>query len=55
MERGYRRFVRGYPNSKIRVAKTRYPYGTKFRGALTHFMALVSFYTSCKHQERLVF
>ena len=32
MERGYRRFVRRYPNSKIRVTKTRYPYGTKFRG-----------------------
>ena len=32
IERGYRRIVRRYPNSKIRVTKTRYPYGTKFRG-----------------------
>ena len=30
MKRGYQRFVHRYHNSKIRVAKTCYPYGMKF-------------------------
>ena len=32
MEQGDRRMVRRYPNSKLRVTKTRYPYVTKFGG-----------------------
>ena len=36
MERGYRRIVRRYPNSKIRVTKTRYFYATKFRGLVKY-------------------
>lgn len=32
MEQGYRRMVRRYPNSKLRVTKTCYPYVTKFGG-----------------------
>ena len=32
MEQGYQRIVCQYPNSKIRLTKTCYPYGTKFCG-----------------------
>ena len=32
--RRYRRIVRRYPNGKIRVLKTCYPYGTKFGGLI---------------------
>ena len=42
MEQGYWRIVRRYPNNKIRVTETRYPYGTKFRGLVYLHMYWIS-------------
>ena len=42
MERGYRQIVRRYPNSKIRLTKTSYPYGTKFHGLFSLILFIFS-------------
>ena len=48
MEWDYRQIARHYPNGKIRVTKTRYPYETKFRGLEVTYCNYVLFIVGAK-------